>query len=310
MREELPGMFPREGTGFRMHIFGEVITNLNRNRVLTLTSIFTVFLMLILVGVFGVFLLNISYNSEYMDSMLEIRVFINPEADDYRIENVKQALINDGRISYLEFTSKDQAFEDAKAIFEDSKILEDLGGDFLPASYTVRLKSNVDVKSFVGFAETIPDAYRVEYHSGSFDFAVSLTRWINIVSGVLAILLGFLALFLISNTVRLAMASRTEEVQIMKYIGATEGRIKLPFIIEGTVIGFTGAIGASLLISYLYNRIFEWFSTMGAEELFLSGLKLVSVKYTVLMIFLVFFGLGILLGIFGSLMAIRRNLRV
>lgn len=310
MKEESRGMFPREGTGYKMHILGEVITNLNRNRVLTLTSIFTVFFMLILVGVFGVFLLNISYNSEYMDSMLEIRIFIEPDADEYRINNVKQALIDDGRISYLEFTSKEQAYEDAKVIFEDSKILEDLGGDFLPASYTVRLKSNADVKSFVGFAKTIPDAYRVEYHSGSFEFAISLTRWINIVSGILALLLGFLALFLISNTVRLAMASRTEEVGIMKYIGATEGRIKLPFIIEGTVIGFFGAMGAALLISYLYNRIFEWFVSKGTEELFLAGLKLVSVKYTVLLIFLVFFGLGIMLGIFGSLLAIRKNLRV
>ena len=69
-------MFPKEGMGYKMYIFGEVITNLNRNRVLTITSIFTVFIMLLLVGVFGVFLLNISYNSEYMDNMLEIRIFM------------------------------------------------------------------------------------------------------------------------------------------------------------------------------------------------------------------------------------------
>ena len=302
-------MFPKEGMGYKMYIFGEVITNLNRNRVLTITSIITVFIMLLLVGVFGVFLLNISYNSEYMDNMLEIRIFITPGSDEYRENFVKEALVEDGSIKYLEFESNEQAFEKAKEMF-DSQVLEDLGPNFLPASYTVRLKDSINVKDFVAFVESIPDVYQVDYHSGSFDFAVSLTSWINLISGVLAILLGILSLFLISNTVRLAMASRNEEVIIMKYIGATEGRIKLPFILEGTVIGFTGAIGASLLISYLYNRVFEWFSTQGAEELFLAGLKLVSVKYTVLMIFLVFFGLGILLGIFGSLLAIRKNLRV
>lgn len=302
-------MCPREGTVYRMYIFGEVISNLNRNRVLTLTSIFTVFIMLVLVGVFGTFLLNISFNSEYMDNMLEIRIFMDPEADEYRVDKIKAALVEDGRINYLEFESQEQAYEKAKEMY-DSEVLEYLGADFLPPSYTVRIKDDTNVKSFVAFVESLPDVYQVDFHSGSFDFAVSLTNWINLVSGILAVLLGILSLFLISNTVRLAMASRAEEVVIMKFIGATEGRIKLPFILEGMTIGFTGATLASLLISYAYNRIYEWFATNGAEELFLSGLKLVSVKYTVLMVFLIFFGLGILLGIFGSLLAIRKNLRV
>lgn len=302
-------MFPKEGTGYKMYIFGEVITNLNRNRVLTLTSIFTVFIMLVLVGVFGVVLLNISFNSEYMNNMLEIRVFIDPGADEYRINQVKEAIVEDGRIDYLEIVSQEQAYEKAKELY-DAEILEYLGSEFLPPSFTVRLKDDANVKSFVAYVESLPDIYQVDYHSSSFDFAVSLTNWTNLITGVLSVLLGVLALFLISNTVRLAMASRSEEVAIMKFIGATEGRIKLPFILEGMTIGFTGAILASLLISYAYNRIYEWFITKGAEELFLSGLNLVSVKYTVLMIFLVFFGLGIMLGIFGSLVAIRKNLRI
>lgn len=309
MRVELHGMFPKEGMGYKMHIFGEVITNLNRNRVLTITSIFTVFIMLLLVGVFGVFLLNISYNSEYMDNMLEIRIFMMPGIDEYREDLIKTSLIEENSIVYLEYESNEEAFEKAKELY-DSETLDALGADILPSSYTVRLKDGKDVTDFVAFAESLPDIYKVDYHSGSFDFAVSLTTWVNLISGILAVLLGVLSLFLISNTVRLAMASRTDEVTIMKYIGATEGRIKLPFILEGTTIGFVGAISASLLVSYLYIRIFNWFTDQGAEELFLSGLKLVSVKYTVLMIFLVFFGLGILLGIFGSLVAIRKKLRV
>ena len=302
-------MFPKEGMGYKMYIFGEVITNLNRNRVLTITSIFTVFIMLLLVGVFGVFLLNISYNSEYMDNMLEIRIFMMPGIDEYREDSIKTSLISENSIVYLEYESNEEAFEKAKELY-DSETLEALGAEILPSSYTVRLKDGKNVADFVAFAESLPDIYKVDYHSGSFDFAVSLTNWINLISGVLAILLGILSLFLISNTVRLAMASRNEEVIIMKYIGATEGRIKLPFILEGTVIGFVGATGASLLVSYLYVRLFNWFTEQGAEELFLSGLNLVSVKYTVLMVFLVFFGLGILLGIFGSLVAIRKKLRV
>ncbi len=309
MKVELQGIFPKEGMWYRMYILGEVITNLNKNRVLTITSIFTIFLMLLLVGVFGIFLMNISYNSEYMNDMLEIKIFIVPGADEYREERIWEALVEDDRIRHLEFESNEQAFEKAKEIY-DEEMLASLGPEILPASYTVRLKDDAVLKDFVLFAEGLPDVYTVDYHTESFEFALSLSRWVNIVSGGLAILLGTLSLFLISNTVRLAMASRVDEVIIMKYIGATESRIRLPFMLEGVTIGFTGAILAVLLVSYIYNQIFNWFITKGTEEVFISGLRLIGVKETVLVVLFSFFTLGIMLGTFGSFIAIRKNLRV
>jgi cell division transport system permease protein len=106
------------------------------------------------------------------------------------------------------------------------------------------------------------------------------------------------------------MAGRSDEVIIMKFIGATESRIKMPFIMEGITIGFIGALIASLIMSYGYNRFFNWFGTEGSGEIFLSGLRLVPVKESVLMIYLVFFGISIVLGILASQMAIRRHLKV
>jgi cell division transport system permease protein len=292
-----------------MHIIGEVITNLFKNRVLTLTSIFSIILMLILVGVFGVFLLTLSYNSEYMDDMLEIRIFINPEADDYRISKVEDSLIKDGRIEYIAYISKEQAFEDVKKIY-DEEILEGLGPDFLPASYTVRLKEDVDADNFVAFAENLGDVYRVDFHQRSFDFAANLSNWVNIIAGSLSVLLGILSLFLVSNTIRLTMAGRSDEVIIMKFIGATESRIKKPFILEGVTIGFIGALIASLIMGFAYSKFFDWFGSEGSTEVFLAGLRLVPVRESVLLIYLAFFGISIVLGILASQMAIRRHLKV
>ena len=309
MKEGLYGMCPKDGTGFEMHVIGEVITNLFKNRVLTLTSIFSIILMLLLVGIFGIFLLTLSYNSDYMDDMLEIRIFLMPEADNYRISVVEEKLLEDGRIGYIEYTSKEQAFEEAKALY-DVEILEGLGPDFLPASFTIRLREGENADNFAAFAENIDDVYRVDYHQRSFDFASNLSNWVNIVAGSLSILLGVLSLFLVSNTIRLTMAGRSEEVIIMKYIGATESRIRRPFVLEGITIGFLGALIASLGMSFGYNRFYTWFGAEGAEEVFLSGLRLVPVKETVLMVFLVFFGLSIVLGILASQMAIRRHLKV
>jgi cell division transport system permease protein len=292
-----------------MHIIGEVITNLFKNRVLTLTSIFSIVLMLILVGVFGIFLLTLSYNSEYMDDMLEIRIFINPEADDYRISAVEDSLYKDGRIEYIAYISKEQAFEDVKKIY-DEEILEGLGPDFLPASFTVRLKDEVDADNFVAFAENLNDVYRVDFHQRSFDFAANLSNWVNIVAGSLSVLLGILSLFLVSNTIRLTMAGRSDEVIIMKFIGATESRIKKPFILEGVTIGFIGALIASLIMGFAYTKFFDWFGAEGSTEVFLSGLRLVPVRESILLIYLAFFGISIVLGILASQMAIRRHLKV
>ncbi len=292
-----------------MHIIGEVITNLFKNRVLTLTSIFSIILMLILAGVFGVFLLTLSYNSEYMDDMLEIRIFIDPTADDYRITTVEETLVEDGRLEYILYISKEQAFENVKKIY-DEEILEGLGPDFLPASFTVRLKDDVDSAKFVAFVENLSDVYRVDYHQRSFDFASNLSNWVNIVAGSLSILLGILSLFLVSNTIRLTMAGRSDEVIIMKFIGATESRIKMPFIMEGVTIGFIGALIASLVMSYGYTRFYNWFGTEGSGEVFLSGLRLVPVRESILLIYLAFFGISIVLGILASQMAIRKHLKV
>lgn len=292
-----------------MHILAEVITNLNRNKVLTITSIFTVIILLVLVGVFGMFLLTLSYNSEYMDSMLEIRVFIEPDADQYREGIVGEALRDDGRVAGITFTSKEQAFEEALELY-DTDTIEKLGPGFLPSSYTVKIKDSTDAEAFAAFAEGLPDVYRVDFHQGSFDFAVSITHWINLVAGILAVLLGILALFLISNTIRLTLSNRSDEVMIMKFIGATEGRIKTPFILEGISIGFFGAAISSIAVSMVYNRLYEWFNADGSGEMFLEGIRLIPVKESILMFFIVFFGLGTLLGMFGSMMAIRKHLKV
>jgi cell division transport system permease protein len=292
-----------------MHIIGEVITNLFKNRVLTITSIFSIILMLLLVGVFGIFLLTLSYNSEFMDDMLEIRIFLEPETTEYWTEVIEDTIMDDGRINYIAFISKEQAFEEAKKLY-DEEVLEGLGADFLPASFTVRLREDTDSDNFVAFVENIDGVYRVDYHRGSFDFASNLSRWVNIVAGGLSILLGLLSLFLVSNTIRLTMAGRKNEVIIMKYIGATETRIKRPFVLEGITIGFLGAAIASIAVSFGYNRFFNWFGAEGSEEIFLSGMKLAPVRESILLVCLVYFGIGIILGITASQMAIRKHLKV
>ncbi|MBN2852472.1 MAG: ABC transporter permease [Clostridia bacterium] len=291
-------------------IIRESFTNLSRNRVLTITSIFTVFLTLVLIGVFGLFLLNLSYNASSLDELLEVKIFIVTEADIDTINAFNERLVLDSRIATIEYVSKEEAFESTKELFDEDLLDLGLGADFLPASFVVTLNNYDDVDYFVAEVREMPEVYKVVYHKDSFNFTSNYSKWIRMISGVLGAILAFLAVLLISNTIRLTVYSRNDEVVIMKFIGATESRIKIPFVIEGGLIGCIGAIISFIVTGLVYSKLYSAFASTSGEEMFLTGLRMAPLKETLLMIFFGYMVLGVLLGVLGSLMAIRRHLKV
>lgn len=291
-------------------IIKESFTNMSRNRVLTVTSIFTVFITLLIIGIFGLFLLNISYNASALDELLDVKIFLVPEADIYTINELNETLNLDLKISNVEYISKEQAFEATKELFDEDISSLGLGSDFLPASFVITLKDYEQVDYVVDIYRQYPVVYKVAYHKESFDFASNYSKWIRNISGALGIVLAILAVLLISNTIRLTVHSRNEEVVIMKFIGATEGRIKTPFVIEGGLIGFFGAIISFIVTGFIYVRIYNAFMNYGNDELFLTGLKIAPLQETLLLVFVGFIVLGVTLGVTGSLFAIRKHLKV
>lgn len=292
-----------------VHVFYEAVSNLTRNATLTITSIITVFLTLVLAGVFGLVILTISYNANNLADMMEIKVFIEPEADDLLVEQIGQQIASDNRVAEIVYISKQEAFQTAKEIVDES-ILQDMGYEFLPSSYVVKLHDYTYGEQFAAFVRGIPQVYRVIYHSESIQFTTSFTQWIRYLSGALSIFLAILTIFLVSNTIKLTVVSRREEVAIMKYIGATESRIKMPFITEGAIMGFIGAMIAVLTVSYGYSRLYYWFSMVGYEDVFFSGIHMIPVQQVIAITMFAFIVCGILLGTTGSLLAIRKHLKV
>ncbi len=291
-------------------IVKESFTNMSRNRVLTITSIFTVFVTLLIIGIFGLFLLNISYNASALDELLDVKIFLIPEADVYTINALNETLNLDEKIISVEYISQEQAYEATKELFDDDMESLGLGADFLPASFVITLKDYEQVDYVVEMYRQYPSIYKVTYHKESFDFTSNYSKWIRNISGALGVVLATLAVLLISNTIRLTVHSRNEEVVIMKYIGATEARIKIPFVIEGGLIGFFGAIISFIVTGFIYVKIYNVFMNSSSDELFLTGLKIAPLQETLLMVFVGFIVLGVILGLVGSLFAIRKHLRV
>jgi cell division transport system permease protein len=135
-----------------------------------------------------------------------------------------------------------------------------------------------------------------------------VTKWERIVSLVLICVLLVVSLFIIANTIKLTVFARRKEINIMKYIGATDWFIRWPFIYEGMLIGLTGALVAFILVSYLYGfaepRLTRNLSTLG------NGFEVMDFKYVLGNLILFYIGVSVLIGASGSVMSIRKHLHV
>ena len=140
-------------------------------------------------------------------------------------------------------TTKKQALEEMKIrLAEDSSILNGISEDILPVSFSIKLKNPADSTSVVNYLKKINGIQKVSYSQKVIDVISKVTYWIKFISGGMIIVLLVVSVFIISNTIKLTVFARRKEINIMKYIGATDWFIRWPFIVEGVIIGITGAL--------------------------------------------------------------------
>lgn len=289
------------------YVLVESFNKINRNKVLFITSIFTVCVTILLMGIVGILLMNVSYNSDTMlDEMLHITVYVIPEADERTLNEIQDIIVSDPHVSDSRYISQLEAFETSKELVGE-ELMEELGYDFLPPSFIVKLDDVTYANIFVRKMEEISNILEVKYSSESYEKAGNISYTIRYVSGILAGLLGVLSLFLISNTIKITVSTSKEEVTIMRYIGASEARIKAPFYLQGGFMGFLGAIISFIIAGFGYNYIYTKLG--GGLSEYIGALELVPVSQMLLILLGVFMLYGIVLGVLGSFFAIRKYLK-
>ena len=289
------------------YVLVESFNKINRNKVLFITSIFTVCVTILLMGIVGILLMNVSYNSDtILDEMLHITVYVIPEADERTLNEIQDIIVSDPHVSDSRYVSQLEAFETSKELVGE-ELMEELGYDFLPPSFIVKLDDVTYANIFVRKMEEISNILEVKYSSESYEKAGNISYTIRYVSGILAGLLGVLSLFLISNTIKITVSTSKEEVTIMRYIGASEARIKAPFYLQGGFMGFLGAIISFIIAGFGYNYIYTKLG--GGLSEYIGALELVPVSQMLLILLGVFMLYGIVLGVLGSFFAIRKYLK-
>lgn len=289
------------------------VKNIGRNKMFSLASIATMSACIFVFGLFFALVMNLQYIVHKAEEGVAITVFFNENATQAEIDNIGEQLKKQEGVKDINYVSADDAWEQFKDDYfgENSDLAEGFKNDNPLAgsdNYEVYMSDVASQKGLVDFAMGLPGVRKVNKSDVVANTLNSVNRLIWYVSIVIIGILLAVSVFLISNTVTMGITVRREEIAIMKYIGAKDGFVRAPFIIEGILIGIVGAIIPLTALYFMYNKAVEYIlSKFSLLNNILDFLPVYEVYQTLLPVGLL---LGIGIGFVGSFMTIRKHLRV
>jgi cell division transport system permease protein len=289
------------------HFLGDAAKSFKRNRTISGASIATVAATLFILGLFMLTILNVQQLMKEVESKVEVKIVLNDNITVNEQNNLEKAIKDTAGVVQVDFESKEDALKNMKQWFGDEyvSLLDGLDKENpMPTSYIVKVDKPEIVSTVVQNVKGMPGIYAIKDAREFVDKIIAITnvvKWMGI--AIFAILIG-VSLFLIGNTIKLTVYARRREIGIMKYIGATDWFIRWPFILEGAFIGILGAVIADALLYFGYKFVFE---KMGAQ---LMIMKLIEPSYVISTIIGQFLLGGTLIGVIGSILAIRKFLTV
>lgn len=274
---------------------------------MTLASLATVTGCLLFLGTFTLFSMNLSYIADQVREECRIVAYVDPALSESQTAALESKICSIENVSAAELETKEQAFEGARAMLQEGGISIDNweDDDFLRASYTISVH---DLSFSAQTAEALRAVNGIADVSHQQDITDNVLRTTGVIKIVLMVAMGVLALiavFIISNTIKLAVFAREREIHIMKYVGATDWFIRWPFIIEGIVVGLFGGLISQLVCMALYGACTR---AVAGSVWFPFELRAFSTVSGSLVLILLLF--GALMGALGSIIAVRRHLKV
>ncbi len=288
------------------------IKNIFRNRFFSLASIGTIAACIFLLGIFYSIVTNFTHIVEQAEDQVSVTVFFNEGITQEQIDAIGADIRAQKAVGEVTFTSAEEAWEQFKADYfaKNPELAEGFSSNPLAksASYTVQVKDVEKQSELVAHIEGLDGVRQVNYSARTANTLSDVGRLAGYISvAIIALLLG-VGIFLISNTIVVGISVRKEEINIMKYIGATDFFVRAPFVVEGLLIGLVGATIPLVAIYYLYSEIISYVMKQ------FSGLTNIVSFLPVGTIFQVLLplglGVGAGIGLVGSIMSIRKHLKV
>lgn len=288
------------------------VENIWKNRMMAFASFCVLLVSLLLVGVASLFYMNISSMVGGIEDKNEIVVYLNEDTTEEQVSMLKGQLVQMDNIAEAVFYSKEEAFEDLKESMNDYEMLFDSLGDDNPLIDSYRLR----VKDIDQIEETILQIRNMEHVnsiSAPMDFVNLLTELRQIVTAVCSVIilaLIVISIVIIANTTKASVFARRSEIQIMKYVGATNAFIRIPFFVEGMITGFFAGCVALLITWFSYDSLVELLTSQTDVLSVIGRSSIVTFGSVAPIVAISYLGSGILFGALGSVLSMRKHLNV
>lgn len=277
-----------------------------------LASIGSVTAVLIILGFVLIIVLNVNnvalVTKETFD---EIAVYIKDDVDETQINELGKSFKEIDGVMGVAYQTKDYALDKLKEDWgEDAFLLDGLRVNPLPNTYIVQLEDVSKSDEVIGKLETFEGVEDVQYYKDAVNSLIKIADFVKRVGAGLIIILLLISVFIISNTIKITVLNRHKEIELMQYIGATNGYVRGPFMVEGIMLGLIGSVVAILIIFAGYNYIINYLA--GRYVALLSGISgyMVGVEMILSDLVIIFLTIGIGIGILGSLVSLKKFLSV
>ena len=289
------------------------LKNIWRNKMFSLASVATMSACIFLFGIFFCVVENFQYMVKEAEKSVAVTVFFDEGISQEDMDAIGEKIRGRDEVSDVVFVSAEESWEQYKEIyFKDNPQLAEGFADDNPlanqAHYEIYLKDVAEQENLVDWLGSVSGIRKINQSAQVADILTNFNMLIGYISIAVIILLLCVSVFLISNTVTIGIAVRREEIGIMKLIGATNGFVKAPFVVEGILIGLVGASVPLALLYYLYTRLIGF---VGDKFNALTGLlHFLPVGQMFRILLPVGLVLGVGIGFFGSFFTIRKHLKV
>ncbi|MBE7042196.1 MAG: ABC transporter permease [Ruminococcaceae bacterium] len=279
------------------------------NRLMSIASIMTVSASLIVFSLFLILGMNVEHLIEQVRSEYELLVVIDESADEATIQGIGKAIGAMHEVGEVRLVTKEEGLEDLKATMDNPELLEGLELDNpLRNTYRVSLKNLSKSVEVMEDISLISGVVKINSNQEAVTALQNITKVVNMVGFWLFVLLMVISIAIITNTIRLAVYARRKEINVMKFIGATNWFIRWPFMVEGIVIGL---IAAALSFGIVYGGYY--YVSVSFQDLVgggLADLKLIETWTIMQWVAISVVVLGVFSGMTGSVISVRKHMKV
>lgn len=229
-----------------LYLLREAVANVLTNRTTTLVAVATTAFTFACVGVFLLLYVNLRTMASSLEQDIQVMVYLQDDLTEQARSEIEQQLKIDRAIASVTFVSKERALADFQAQFpSESRLLQGLGQNPLPASFVVLMapesRSSDAMRRWANRTQLIPGVSQVQYNQEWVEALAGIVRYIEVAAIIVGVILSAASVTIIANTIRLALYSRREEIEILGLIGASATFIRVPYLLEGAALGLCGS---------------------------------------------------------------------